>query len=121
MMENKEYGRERSEDIIEKEAEEEQQQEEDIDLTPHEHERVLKGAYRSFVISGAPKTDIYSYFDQTKPHIKTLIRNQLKEMGSAKTIMTLWVRWKKPIMPLIELATEDAKNTQDVDGGTSDN
>ena len=121
MMENKEYGRERSEDIVEKEAEEEQQQEEDIDLTPHEHERVLKGAYRSFVIPGAPKTDIYSYFDQTKPHIKTLIRNQLKEMGSAKTIMTLWVRWKKPIMPLIELATEDAKNTQDVDGGTSDN
>ena len=121
MMENKEYGRERSEDIVEKEAEEEQQQEEDIDLTPHEHERALKGAYRSFVIPGAPKTDIYSYFDQTKPHIKTLIRNQLKEMGSAKTIMTLWVRWKKPIMPLIELATEDAKNTQDVDGGTSDN
>ena len=102
MMENKEYGRERSEDIVEKEAEEEQQQEEDIDLTPHEHERALKGAYRSFVIPGAPKTDIYSYFDQTKPHIKTLIRNQLKEMGSAKTIMTLWVRWKKPIMPLIE-------------------
>ena len=121
MMENKVYGRERSEDIVEKEAKEEQQQEEDIDLTPHEHERALKEAYRSFVIPGAPKTDIDSYFDQTKPHIKTLIRNQLKEMGSAKTIMTLWVRWKKPIMPLIELATEDAKNTQDVDGGTSDN
>ena len=41
--------------IVEKEAEEEQQQEEDIDLTPHEHERALKGAYRSFVIPGAPK------------------------------------------------------------------
>ena len=39
-------------DIVEKEAEEEQQQEEDIDLTPHEHERALKGAYRSFVIPG---------------------------------------------------------------------
>ena len=102
MMENKVYGRERSEDIVEKEAKEEQQQEEDIDLTPHEHERALKEAYRSFVIPGAPKTDIDSYFDQTKPHIKTLIRNQLREMGSAKTIMTLWVRWKKPIMPLIE-------------------
>ena len=63
MMENKEYGRERSEDIIEKEAEEEQQQEEDIDLTPHEHERALKGAYRSFVMSGLPKTDTDSYFD----------------------------------------------------------
>ena len=90
-------------DIVEKEAEEEQQQEEDVDLTPHEHERALKGAYRSFVIPGASKTDIDSYFDQTKPHIKTLIENQLKEMGPAKIIMTLWVRWKKPIMPLIEL------------------
>ena len=48
-----------------------------MDLTPHEHERVLKGACRSFVIPGAPKMDIDSYFDQTKPHIKTLIKNQL--------------------------------------------
>ena len=30
--------------IVEKEAEEEQQQEEDVDLTPHEHEKALKGA-----------------------------------------------------------------------------
>ena len=110
MMENMEYGRERLKDIVEKEAEEEQQQEEHIDLTTHEHERALKEAYRSFVIPGARKTDIDSYFDQTKPHIKTLIRNQLREMGSAKTIMTLWVRWKKPIMPLIELDPEDAEN-----------
>ena len=50
-------------DIVEKETEEEQQKEEDVDLTPHEHERALKGAYRSFVISGVPKTDIDSYFD----------------------------------------------------------
>ena len=34
--------------------------------------------------------------------------------------MTLWVRWKKPIMPLIELDPEDAKNAQDVDGMTGD-
>ena len=107
---------------MEKEAEEEQQSEEDIDLTPHEHERELKRAYRSFVIPGAPKTDIDSYFDQSKPHIKTLIKNQLKEMGSAKIIMTLWVRWKKRIMPLIELDPEDAKNAQDLDDGiTGDN
>ena len=60
-------------------------------LSPHEYERVLKGAYRSFVIPGTPKTDIDSYFDQTRPYIKTLINNQLKEIGSAKIIMTLWV------------------------------
>ena len=115
MMENMGYGQERLKDIVEKEAEEEQQQEEDIDLTPHEHERALKGAYRSFVIPGTPKTDIDSYFDQTKPHIKTLIKNQLKEMGSAKIIMTLWVRWKKPIVPLIDLDPEEFEDAQDIE------
>ena len=89
-------------DIVQKEAEEEQQQEEHVDLTPYKQKRALKGAYRSFAVPGVPMTDIDSYFDQTKPHIKTLIENQLKEMGPAKIIMTLWVRWKKPIMPLIE-------------------
>ena len=75
MMENMGYGRERLKDIVEKEAEEEQQQEEDIDLTPHEHERALKEAYRSFAIPGTPKTDIDSYLHQIKPHIKTFIRS----------------------------------------------
>ena len=90
MMENMGYGQERLKDIVEKVVEEKQQQEEDVDLTPYEHERAFKGAYKSFVIPGTPKTDIDSYFDQTKPHIKMLIKNQLKEMGSAKIIMTLW-------------------------------
>ena len=40
-----------------------------------------------------------------------------KSEGSAKIIMTLWVRWKKPIIPLIELDPKDAKNTQDLDDG----
>ena len=66
MMENMGYAQqEQLKDIVEKEAEEEEQQqeEEDVDLTPHEHERALKGAYRSLVIPGLPKTDIDSYFD----------------------------------------------------------
>ena len=104
---------------MEKEAEEEQQQEEDVNLTLHEHDRALKGAYRSFVIPGASKTDIDSYFDQTKPHIKALIENQLKEMGPAKIITTLWVIWKKCIEPLIELDNEDTENAQDLDDGTT--
>ena len=73
------------------------------------------------MVPGTPKADIDSYFDQTKPHIKTLIKNQLNEKVSAKIIMTLWVRWQKPIMPLIKLDTEDAENAQDVDGNTGDN
>ena len=36
-------------------------------------------------------------------------------------LMTLWVRWKKPIMPLIELGPEHAENAQDIDGNTGDN
>ena len=94
---------------------------EDVDLTQDENERALKGAYRSFVISGAPKTDTDSSFDQTKPHIKMLIKIQLKEMGSANIIMILWVKWKKPIMPLIELDPEDVESAQDLDGNTGDN
>ena len=98
MVENMGYGQETLKDIAEKEAEEEQQQEEDgVDLTPHEHERALKGAYRSFMMPGKPKTDVDSYFDQAKPYIKALVENQLKEMGSAKIMLTLWVLWKKPI------------------------
>ena len=68
MMENMEYGRQRLKDIVgiearEEEAKEQQQKKtkkkkEDVDLTPHEHEKSLKGACRSFVIPGAPKTDI---------------------------------------------------------------
>ena len=68
------YEQEKLKDIVEKEAEgEQQQEEEDINLKPHE--RTLKGAYRSFVMPGLPKTDIDSYFDQTKPYIKTFIKN----------------------------------------------
>ena len=74
------------------------------------------------MIPGTLKTDIDSHFDQANPHIKMLIKNQFKEMGSAKIIMTLWVRWKKPMeRSLIELDPEDAKNAQDLDDGTSDN
>ena len=51
--------------------------------------------------------DVDSYFDQARSYIKTLIENQLKEMESAKIIMTLWVLWKKPIKRLIELHTND--------------
>ena len=85
--------------------------EEGTDLTQHEHERALNGSYRSFMIPGTPKADIDSYLDQTKPHIKTLIKNELKEMGSAKIIMTLRVIWWKPIKLLID--PEDLKDAVD--------
>ena len=105
---------------VESEAKKENQEEEDIDLTPHENERTFKGGYNSFVIPGAPKAGIDGYFDQTRLHVKTLIKNQLKKMGFAKIIMTLWVRWKKPIESLIELDPEDLKDAQDTEGDTDD-
>ena len=107
-----EYGQERLKDIVEKGAEEEgqKQEEEEIDLTPHGHETALKVAYRSFVMAGKPKTDIDSYFNQTKPHIKTLIENQPKEMGSAKIFKTLWVIWKNCIKLLIDLDLQDLED-----------
>ena len=54
-----------------------------------------------------PKTDIDSYFDQAKRYMKTLIQNRLKEMGSVKIIMILWVLWNKPIKRLIKLGPDD--------------
>ena len=83
------------------------EKEEDVDLTPHEHERALKGAYMSLIMPGKPKTDVDSYFDQTKPCIKALIENQLKEMGSVKIILTQWVFWKKTMKQLIKLDPDD--------------
>ena len=67
-------------DDLKDEAQKENQEEEDVNLTTHEHERALKGAYikrsiQSFVMSGKPITDIDSYPDQSKPLIKTLIEN----------------------------------------------
>ena len=38
--------------------ENQEEEEEDVDLTPHEHERALKGAYRSFMIPGTPKKEL---------------------------------------------------------------
>ena len=63
-MDNIECGRERFKDIVEIEArEEEEQTEGNSNLRPQEHERALKGAYRSFVIRGILKADIDSYVD----------------------------------------------------------
>ena len=68
----------------EKEAEDKQQQEEDVDLTPHEHERALKGAYWRFTMPGLPKTDVDSYSDQAKPYIKKFNQKSAKGNGICK-------------------------------------
>ena len=42
-------------------------------------------------------------------------------MGSAKIIMTLWVRWKKPVKLAVTLDLEGPENAQDIGGNTGDN
>ena len=41
-------------------------------------------------------------------------------MGSAKIIMTLWVRWKKPVKLAITLDPEDVEGVQGIRGNTGD-
>ena len=42
-------------------------------------------------------------------------------MQSAKVIMTLWIRWKKPVKLAITLDHEDVEGVQDIGGNTSEN
>ena len=49
------------------------------------------------------------------------MEDQLKEMGSTNIIMTLWVRWKKPVKLAITLDPDDVEGVQDIGGNTGDN
>ena len=69
-----------------KEAEKEYQ--ENINLTPQEHEQALKGAYKSFRSPGSAKTDVCTYIEKITSYMKSLIEQQIREMGSCKgTVM----------------------------------
>ena len=82
-----------------------------------EHERALKEPYKSFVVPGLPKADVDSYIEKVKPYVKSLIEKQLGEMNSAKVIMTLWVKWKKPLpKPAFTPDAEDLEGAEDIEG-----
>ena len=63
----------------------------------------LKGAYKGFVILRVQKPSINSYVDRVKLHVKVLSKDQLKEVQSSEVIITVWVRWKKPVKLAISL------------------
>ena len=88
IMDSIEYGQEIFKDIVEKETrqEEEEDTEDKFDLTATENEKALKEVHKIFLMSRLQR-DIY--VDQIKPHIKTLIEDQLKKMQSTRVIMTL--------------------------------
>ena len=73
------------------------------------------------MIARTLKTDIDSYFEQAQPRIKSLTEEQLKEIESVKIIMTLWVRWVKPVKLAITLDAEDVEGAHDIRENTSDN
>ena len=83
-------------EIVEKEAEKqqpEQAEEDNVDLAPQELETAMKKAYKSFRSPGLPKADVDTYIKRVTPHIKTLIEQQTRELGSAKVQLSLWVKW----------------------------
>ena len=88
IMDSIEYGQEIFKDIVEKETrqEEEEDTEDKFDLTATENEKALKEVHKIFLMSRLQRD---SYVDQIKPHIKTLIEDQLKKMQSTRVIMTL--------------------------------
>ena len=52
----------------------------------------MKGAFRSFIVPGMAKDDVDTYLKKVKPQVKKLIEEQLRELESAKVIMTLWIK-----------------------------
>ena len=116
-------GKETLKDIVEEEAEkqhkkdqEEEEQQENIDLTPQEHEQALNGAYRSFQSPGLPKTDVDTYIKKITPHMKTLIEQQIKDLGSAKVQLCMWIKWKKTEEMVIQLTPEEFEEAEDIPG-----
>ena len=63
--------------------------EDHVGIEPVEH--AFDKGYRRFRIAGAD-VNIEKYFELTKGDIKGLIRVQVKDLGSAKFQLTLWVK-----------------------------
>ena len=91
-------------DIVQNEAEaeevqqperREEQDDENIDITPQLNEESLNRAFRGYRSPGLGKTDVDRYIDLVKPHIKTLLEQQVQELGSVKVQLTMWIKWIK--------------------------
>ena len=101
------YG-EKLKDIVENG--EQQQDEDNVDLTPQEHKKALKGAYRSFRTPGLPRADLYTYIERITPHIKALIKQQVvMELGSAKVLLHMCKKEQKWDNPFEDI--EDIEDT----------
>ena len=87
--------------------EDEKQVEKEEDLTPQLHEHAFKKAFKSFRIPGLKKHDVYTYIEKVTPFIKVLIEEQVKELGSAKVQLQMWIKWVKEEKIAIQLDEEE--------------
>lgn len=97
-----EKGTKKEEDKL---REQKEQRKSEANLAPKEYGRVMKEANRSFGIPGVLTADIDGYVHQVNPHIRVLIKDQLK-----KYILKL----------AMTLDPEDAEDVQDVVDNTGD-
>ena len=74
------------------------------------------GLYRSFRSPGLPKTDVDTYIKKITPYMRLLIELQIKEMGSAKVQLCMWVKWKKTEEMVIQLTHEEFEEAEDIPG-----
>ena len=92
----------------------------DVDLTPKEHKHALHKSFRSFRIPAIEKADVDGYIAVVTPNVKTLIEEQVKELGAAKVQLSMWIQWKKKIVRVIPLDEEELKETKDVPDSEGD-
>ena len=128
-MEEKKAAQRTLQDEIEEEAKKDysednqrlyEQPDKDVDLTPKEHKHALHKTFRSFRIPGIEKADVDGYITMVTPNVKTLIEEQVKELGAAKVQLSMWVEWKKKIVRVIPLDEEDLKEKKNVPDSEGD-
>lgn len=75
-------------EAVEKETDIENQEHTDykVHLTPQKHKKILKGAFKSFMLNVLSEADIDGIFGQIKPHVKASIPKQVKVMQSTKVL-----------------------------------
>ena len=79
----------------------------------------LKGTYKSFRSPELPKLDVDTYIQKITPHMKTLMKQQIKEMESAKVQLCMSIKWKKTEELVIQLDPEEFEQAEDIPGEDS--
>ena len=65
---------------------------------------------------GLPKIDVDTYIEKITPHMRSLIEQQIKEMGSVKIQLCIWVKWKITEEMVIQLTPEEFEQAENIHG-----